>query len=137
MKKRRVVGGELYIATLRAIFKAPSRVEALLTADQIMVNGKRDLDPEEGDTLDVTQVTTNTLDLSPQETLITLRKARNLCIKTRTQQGVDVARELDKFIHVLKNRLEGSTGYEMAGYNYGDFVDVTDEVLNGGNPIHM
>ena len=126
----------LFIATLRAVFRAEDEVEAIFIADQIKVNGEKDLDKEDGDTLDVTQVTQNLAILSPEETLHLLRRARNACIRTRTKDGYDLGRELDKFIYMLKHRSEASEGFELAGYDYGDYMDVAKEVLAGGNPIH-
>lgn len=127
-------GQPLWIATLRAVFGADSEVDAIMIADQIKVNGEGDL--EEGDTLDVTQVTNNLAALSPEETLHLLRRARNACIRTKTKDGYDLGRELDKFCFMLKSRSEHNTGFELAGYDYGDFMEIAKEVLAGGNPIH-
>lgn len=126
----------LWIATLRAVYRAEDEVEAIMVADQIKVNGEKDLDPDDGDTLDVTQVTQNLLALSPQETVQLLRRARNQLIRTRVKDCLDVARELDKSIFMLANRSEGNAGYELAGYDYASFMEVMEEVLGGGNPIH-
>lgn len=126
----------LWIATLRAVFRAGSEVDAIMIADQIKVNGEADLEKEEGDTLDVTQVTQNLAALSPEETLTLLRQARNACIRTKTKDGYDIGRELDKFAFMLKQRSEQNTGFELAGYDYGEFMEVAKEVLAGGNPVH-
>jgi hypothetical protein len=124
----------LYIATLRAVYRASDDVEAIMIADQIKVNGEADL--EEGDSLDVTQVTQNTLVLSAAEVTSFLRRARNLLIRTRVQYCYDVAREVDKCIFMLDNRSEREVGIEFAGYDWGKFLDIAKEVLDGGNPIH-
>lgn len=126
----------LFIATFRAMFRASDDVEAIMIADQIKVNGQADLDEEDGDTLDVTQVTQNLAALAPEEVLQLLRRARNSCIRTKTREGFDLGRELDKFCFALKNRSEKNEGYQLAGYDYGEFMDVAKEVLAGGNPIH-
>lgn len=107
-----------------------------MIADQIKVNGEADLDEEDGDTLDVTQVTQNLAVLSPDETLHLLRRARNACIRTRSKDGYDLGRELDKFCFMLKMRSEQNEGFQLAGYDYGEFMDIAKEVLAGGNPIH-
>lgn len=125
-----------WVATLRAVFRAGSEVDAIMIADQIKVNGEQDLDPEDGDTLDVTQVTQNLAMLSPEETLTILRRARNACIRTKTKDGYDLGRELDKFIFMLKSRSERNEGYELAGYDHGSYLEICEEVLAGGNPIH-
>lgn len=125
---------ELYVGTLRAVFKAPDEATALMIADQVKVNGEKDLDEEEGDSLDVMQVTSHSLELAPDETLTILRRARNLLIKTRTRQGYDVGKELHEFIYMLQHRYEDQPGYELAGYQY-DYLDIAQQVLQGGNPI--
>lgn len=124
----------LYIATLRAVFRASDDVEAIMIADQIKVNGEKDLDEEDGDTLGVTQVTQNLALLSPEETLALLRRARNALVRTRVTSGYDLAQELDKFIYMLDRRSENDTGFELAGYKYGNFLEVAQEILRGGNP---
>jgi hypothetical protein len=126
----------LFIATLRAVFRAEDEIEAIMIADQIKVNGEKDLEEEDGDTLDVTQVTTNTLELQPEEVLAVLRRARNLIIRTRTKEGYDLGRLVDQFIYSLKQRLHGQQGVELAGYDWGEYMDIVKEVLAGGNPIH-
>ena len=124
----------IYVALLRAVFKAGDDVEAIMVADQIKVNGERDL--EEDDTLDVTQVTQNTAQLTPESTVILLRRARNALIRTRARDMVDCARELDKAIHIIKAHHEGEPDYALAGYDYANFVDIVREVLGGANPVH-
>lgn len=126
----------LWVATLRAIFRAEDEVSAIMIADQIKVNGQRDLEEDDGDTLDVTQVTQNLLTISPQETVQLLRRARNQLIRVRVKDCLDTARELDKCIYMLANRSERDAGIELAGYDYAGFMDIVQEVLAGGNPIH-
>lgn len=126
----------LWVATLRAVFRAEDEVTAIMIADQIKVNGQKDLEEDDGDTLDVTQVTQNLLTISPQETVQLLRRARNQLIRTRVVSCLDVARELDKCIFMLANRSETDAGFELAGYDYAGFMDIVQEVLAGGNPIH-
>lgn len=122
----------MWIATFRAVFHAADEVGAILVADKIMENGSRDLDEEDGATLNVMQVTNNTLDLQPEEVLGLLRRARNSLIRTRMRSAFDVAQELDKVIHQLEMHTE--PGYELANYDYGRFIEISAEVLEGGNP---
>lgn len=124
----------LYIATLRAVFNAADDVEAIMIADQIKVNGEKDL--ENSDSLDVTQVTQNTLSLSPVEITAILRRARNILIRTRIRECYDTAREVDKCIYMMDSRTYRYTGMELAGYDWGKFMEIVEEVLAGGNPIH-
>jgi hypothetical protein len=126
---------DLYIATLRAVFKAPSEVDAIMIADQIRQNGERDLELDDGDTIEVSQVTATATDISPQEVLILLKRARNICIKTKFRFGFETGQEIDKLVHILAHHFENNAGYELSDYSYGDFMDTAKEVLAGKNPI--
>lgn len=116
-----------FVATLRAIYDAQDEVEAIYVADQIRLNGMQDLDEDDGDVLDVTQVTSNELNLSPEETVVQLKRARNLLIRTRIRDCYHLARELDVQIYALAHRLDSD--FSMGGYNYGDFVDLAEAIL--------
>lgn len=116
-----------FVATLRAVFDADDEVTAILAAERIRENGIADLDEDEGDELNVTQVTSNALDISPDEVLEQLEKARNLLIRTRIKQCFEQARELDKIIYALRHRDEES--FDMRGYDYGNFMDIAEEIL--------
>jgi len=82
-----------------------------MIAEKIRENGGADLDEDEGDSIDVTQVTNNTLILAPHETIAVLRKARNQMIRTRTRAGVELAKSVDEFLWVIENRAEGEPAY--------------------------
>lgn len=123
----------LWIATFRALYRAPDDVSAMMIAENIRELGGAELEEEDGDRVDVLQVTNNTLNLSPEETLNALRRARNILIKTRKGMCFELAKELDKQIHILSST--NDVGYEMAGYDYGRFMDISAEVLGGGNPL--
>jgi hypothetical protein len=127
-----------YIATLRATYDAEDEVEAIFIADQIRLNGEQDLDTdedlldegEEVDTLEVTQITDNGLNLTPDEALSVFRHARNLLIKTRIKQCFDLAREFDRTIYALENR--EIEGFSMRSYDYGRFMDLAESILIKG-----
>jgi hypothetical protein len=119
-----------YVATLRAVYEAEDDVGAVFIADQIRVNGERDLDDEDGDVLDVTQVTSNQLDLTPEETITQLRRARNLLVKTRIKECYNLAKELDQQIYALSHRSAGE--FAMAGYDFADFMDLAQSILVEG-----
>ncbi len=116
-----------YVSTLRAVYDAKDDVEAILIAHQIRVNGAVDLDEDEGDVLDVTQTTSNSLELTPDELLTQLRVSRNLLIKTRIKECFNQARDLDQLIYTLKNREE--PGFSISGYSYADFMDLAQSIL--------
>ena len=116
-----------YVATLRAIYDAADDVEAIFVADQIKVNGFEDLDEDDNDVLDVTQVTSNEIDLSPEETIVQLKRARNLLIRTRIKDCFNLAKELDLQIFALERREDPA--FSMAGYSHGDFMDLAQRIL--------
>jgi hypothetical protein len=121
-----------YIATLRAQFNADDDVEAIWIADKIMENGEVDLNEDDGDLLEVTQVTSNALDITPQEVLVQLRRARNLLIRTRIKQCFETARELDKIIYALSHRDE--INFDMSSYDWGAFMQITEQIIKGEEP---
>lgn len=118
-----------YVATLRAIYDATDDVEAVFIADKIRENGFADLDEDE-DLLDVTQVTSNHLNLSPEETIVQLKRARNLLIKTRIRECYMLAKELDMQIHALS--LRESPEIVASTYDHGDFMDLAERILMKG-----
>lgn len=122
-----------YVATFRAVYDAPDDVHAAMVADQIRLNGSEDLDPDEGDTFEVTQVTSNQLELQPEEVISQLKRARNLLIRTKIKQCYELARELDQQIYAL--RFRDSPDFTMSGYSFGEFMDLTEAiVLRGEEP---
>lgn len=121
-----------FIATLRAVYDAADEVEAIYIAEQIRDNGAKDLEEDEGDTLSVTQVTNNTLDILPQEVVSELRKARNLLIRTRIRDCLDVAQALDKVLFSIYHREDPR--YAGGAYSYGDFMEIVGQVLKGESP---
>lgn len=119
-----------HVATFRAVFDAENDVHAAVIADQIRVNGSEDLDPEEGDTFECTQITSNQLELTPDEVLTQLGRCRNLLIKTRIKECFNLARDLDMQMYALKFR--DSSDFTMSGYSYGDFMDLVEAIITRG-----
>jgi len=116
-----------YVATLRALFQAQDDATAVFIADKIRENGAVDLEEDEGDSLDVSQVTSSGLDLTPDETIVVLKKARNLLIKTRIKQCYNLAKDLDKVIHSLLVKENPEIVYGT--YSHGDFMDLCEKIL--------
>lgn len=122
-----------YCATFRAVYDADDETSAAIIADQIRLNAESDLDTDEGDEVECTQVTSNGLHLTPDELMVLLRKTRNALIKTRWRPAYDEARELDRMIYSLGHGEEPA--FAMAGYNHGDFMDLCERILmNGEEP---
>lgn len=119
-----------YVATLRAVYDADDEVEAIFIADKIKENGGVDLDEEEGDTLEVTQVTNNSLDISPEETLAHLRLSRDLLIRTRIKQCYELARQIDEMAYALEHRRDPD--FDLSGYDYSEMLEITERILSEG-----
>lgn len=115
-----------YVATLRARFDASDDASAILIAEVIREEGSKHLD--DGDSLDVTQVTSNALVISPDETIVVLKRARNQLIRSRVAWAVDLAREIDKAAWVLRHRSEQEPDYSPP-YPVSQFVDVLKAIL--------
>lgn len=123
-----------HVATLRLVIHTADEVEAILAADKIKMLAEDYLEPEDGDEIVVTQVTSMTTAVEPAETLVILRRARNALIRTRIKQCFDMAREFDKMIYQLDHRADGD--HALAGYDYSELLDVMDQILmHGKDPI--
>lgn len=124
------MSADKYVATFRAVYVADDEVEAALIADTVAENGKRDLEEDEGDTLDVTQVIqiSDYRHVTPQETLLTLKKARNTLLRTRFKDCYDFAQTLDKVVHYLSYNLAPNEPFAPP-YDFGQFLEIAHQVL--------
>jgi hypothetical protein len=123
-----------HIATLRCIINTADEVEAVLAADKLQAACEELLEPEDGDEVVVTQVTSMTTNVEPAETMVILRRARNALIRTRIRDCYDMAREFDKMIWILDHRSAGE--HALAGYDYSHLLEVADEILtHGKDPV--
>jgi hypothetical protein len=122
-----------YVATFRAIFDAEDDVMAAIVSDQIRLNAESDLDTEDGDSVECTQVTSNALDLQPEELFSQLRRTRNLLIKTRIKECFQMARDFDQMIYALQFRDQPSF-IGMSGYDWGKFMEDAEAILRGEEP---
>lgn len=118
-----------YVATLRAVYDAEDETAAVFIADKIRENGYADLDEDDNDVLDVTQITSNALNLTPQEVITELKRARNLLLKTRVKSCYHLAKELDIEIHKLES---GEPEFAMASYQHGDFMELAESIIMKG-----
>lgn len=124
-----------YFVTFRAIIYAPSEVDAISWAEETADAARATLIPEDGDDFYVTQITPYNAEITPQETVTTLRLARNVLIRTRYKDCYEVAQQIDKFAHELERRTdENSKGVT---YDWTRFMEIAKEILDGGaGPIH-
>lgn len=125
------VSGKLttYIGTMRVVVNCPDEVGAKMAMGELQKACEELLDEEDGDEVVVTQVTSITTDVEPEELLVILRKARNALIRTRITSCHDHAMQLDQEIHYLKHR--GEPGFSPP-YDYGRSMDLTERILTKG-----
>lgn len=122
-----------FLATFRCFIHTETEVEAVIATDELAEVIEDFLDAEDGDRVELTQLLPLTLDVSADETLAILSKARNALIKTRIKQCWDTAQALDQVIHSLRHRDDGLG--MIPPYDYGGFIDLAKSVLDGGTPV--
>lgn len=122
-----------FVATLRCIINSPDEVEAQLTADRLQMECMELLDEDDGDEVRLTQVTSMSSELEPEELILTLQRSRNALIRTRIKECYDQASQLDQTIHRLKTFYDNEISEQ---YNYGAFFDLAEAILTRGeDPI--
>lgn len=117
-----------FIALIQAAYEAEDEAEARLIAERLVDNASQDLEPEEGDEVWLNQlVCIDAQQVTPDESVVRLRVARNALIKTRNRRCIDQARELDKLIwQMVHDSLDSDS---LAGYDYTAFLDVCEAIL--------
>lgn len=118
-----------FVSTVRVVTVSQDEVEAQLTLDRLREAMMDLLDEEEGDSVTVTQTTEFTTDISPEETIVVLRRARNALVRTRIKQCFDLARELDQQIYLLQGRYDPEFS---PNYDYGSFISIAERILSKG-----
>jgi hypothetical protein len=118
-----------YVGTIRVVAHCKDDVEATLTMDRLVNECEQWLDEDDGDTVRATQVTGFTTDISPEETLVVLKRARNALIRTRIKECFDLGRSLDEQIYYLERRLDPSFS---PTYDYGRVINIAERILNRG-----
>ncbi len=116
---------------LRGTIFCETEVDAVLAANAIMEAASKDLEPEEGDEIAVTEVLEHTLASDPIELVQRLVRVRNDLIKTKIKQCWDTAKEIDFIIYGLKYRMDPLA---MGSYDHGRIFEITQKVLNGEYP---
>lgn len=118
-----------FVSTVRVVTVSQDEVDAQLTLDRLREAMMGLLDEEEGDSVTVTQTTEFTTDISPEEMLVILKRARNALIRTRIKQCFDLAREMDQQIYLLAGRFDPEFS---PNYDYGSFIGIAERILNKG-----
>ena len=124
-----------YIAVLHAYIQAEDEITATLSAEDIKerVESTGIIETDEGEALDIIEVIPVDFDPTPTDRVLTLKRARNELIRTRTKDGWDLARELDKAAYALARQLSQEDA--LINYDWSKFLEVTQQVLNGENPL--
>lgn len=107
----------------------PNDVEAALAMGKLQRACEELLDEDDGDEVVVTQVTSITTDVEPEETMNILRRARNALVRTRIRSCHDLASQLDLELHKIKHR--GEPGY-IPPYDYSRMMEITERILTKG-----
>lgn len=123
---------EMYVSTMRIGVSAESEVDANIILDSLREIMMVTLDENDGDFVVITQIIpfSQHRKRTPQELCDILRRDRNILLATKTTQGWEFARELDKTIHMLM-----TGGDELIAYNYGNFLELAEKILQGENPV--
>lgn len=117
-----------FVAIFHAAFEAEDDASAAMIAAQMIENAGKDLEPDAGDEVWMSQLLgLDVQSITPEEALVRLRVARNVLIRTRSVICIEVARELDKVIwQIAHNDLESNS---LAGYDYAQFLDLCESII--------
>lgn len=125
-----------FVGVVHLYIKEKSHAEAILAAEDI----KQHLESEVldksmlGEAVDVLEVIPTEEDPIPSASCTTLRRARNVLLRTRTRDGFDLARELDRFAWMLEQK-QDTKDLHNNEYDYGQFISTAKQVFDGGNPL--
>lgn len=122
-----------FIGTVRVVLNVEDEVEATLTMDRLRTECEELLDEEDGDEVIITQITPFTTDVSPEELLTILRRARNALIRTRVKECFDIASWLDQTIYQMAQTQDPSM---PAQYDYGRMMDFLTRILKNKEDPH-
>ena len=127
---------EKYVATFRVVFEAEGEIQSRVIGEHLTEALANVLDEDEdGDTVDMTQLIAFGPPLTATEAANSLRKARNVLLRTKMKDAYDVASVLDQMAHVLEHRDEEMAGNVPVSYDFGHFVDIAGRVWAGEMPI--
>lgn len=111
---------------MRVFLNVQDEVEAILAMDKIKQEAEDLLGDEDGDRVEVTQLVPYNSDVSPEELLVILKRARNALIRTRIKDCYDLAGELDRQIHYLHIQMDPAYAPQ---YDYGRMPDIATRIL--------
>ena len=120
-----------YVHVLHVYTNSENDLAAIDEADNIKLAIERDLlDTQDGEGVDVVQTIPLGEDPVPSASIMQLRRARNILLRTKRKDAYDVARSLDQVAYQLS-----SGDPLLTSYDWGKFVEVMREILDGKNPL--
>lgn len=122
-----------YVATYRMVFDAHDDSDAVIISDAMLRAIGDRLDSDDGDTVELVECISFGLTETMAGAADTLRKARNLLLRTRVRDFYYLAEELDKAAYALEKGIDPSLGYP--GYDWGRLTDIAALVLKGKMPV--
>lgn len=122
-----------YVATLRLVYSAADDIEASAIAEICREHAEEELDiDEDEDEAIITQIESMGSSLIPEELLARLVRTRNDLIRTKYVECWNLARELDRMTHALRQKLAPDDQYAVVNYDHGHFLEVTTAILTKG-----
>lgn len=127
-----------YVATFRVVFNAESDLDARIVGEhlhEVLADEFADEDGE-AETVDMTQLISFGEELTAQEAANTLRKARNVLLRTKLKDAYDTASAVDQIAHQLEHRDQIEMGGQVPPtYDFSHFVDVAHDIWAGKYPV--
>lgn len=120
-----------FLAAFYCDLEVEDQVAAQLAAFDLEERIKEWLD--DGESVEASAVVPDGEPLTKFDEVQWLYQARNILVRTRTKDGFDLARELDRAAHAFRVRL--GVEESMSSYDWSKFMKVVEEISNGGNPL--
>lgn len=125
-----------YLTILHVYHNSSDDIAAIAEADDIKISMESNLlDTEEKEGVDIIETIPLGIDPTPTAAVTTLRRARNILVRSRVRECWDYARNLDELIFQFEKRALNPNDFRHAGYDWSNFMKVTKEILDGGNPL--
>lgn len=119
-----------YVATMRLVYKAASEPQARVIAEVARNNVMNDLEPDDGDECEITEVSNFNSAATDHELIDQMIALRNKFIRLKINRFFDMAKELDFLAWHLRQRLDAT----HAEYDHTAFLETAQKVWNGEFP---
>lgn len=122
-----------YTAVMHLYLRSDDYVSAIAEADDVKLAVEKIVEADIGEGMDVVEIVEADEEPIASGSIMQLRRARNILIRTKYKEAYDLARSLDEMCHVLATRVDPTM---VAGtYDYSNLMRVLKEVIDGGNPL--